>query len=559
VGTYEVAAMRQTFATTVVVGVTVQPRKTVQAPEIVLSLDAPVLDALSHGNGGAGTEVVLRGRNFGASKNTVLSVSFGATQATTFTRVSDTEIRVTVPQGALSGPVLVRSNGVASNALDFQVIASLSVKPYYAGLFVGDRQKFDVEAKDPLGTLVSAPNIRWELGAPMVGKLDAAGNFLGDGEGWSEIRAVSGAVEGLAAAAVTAWSLPARALDVDPNAEIAMKSLGVGPAGALVIADWEGHRVLLRPPEGGLRVLAGSGESGFSPDGTPALSARLYMPVGATLDAAGHLYFAETQNHRVRIVPAFDTTRFGRAMTAGCLYTIAGTGERGFNGDGPEAHTRRLSSPVKLLIEPDGSLIFVDRGNRRIRRISPSGAIDTLAGGGAHMLSGMEIEARQFGEAIGTNIARDAAGNLLVSTGASARGDRLLMLCRVPGRYFGIPMQAGTLYTVAGTPETGFNGDGPALETRLSQPEELAFLPDGDLVFVDSGGYLIRKLGKDGIVRTVAGRRLISGVLAEARMALPAPATDREISTDVMAVTARGGILIQTNAHVQSLVELQPR
>jgi hypothetical protein len=558
VGTYEVAAMRPTFATTLVNGVTVAPQQTVSAPDFVLRLDAPELESLSQANGGAGAEIVLRGKNFGATKNSVLSVNFGSTQATRFERLSDTEIRVWVPAGALNGPLVVRSNGVASNALDFQVISTLSVTPYYAALYVGDRRKFQVEAKDALGSVIPNPNVSWELGAPVAGLLDETGDFVGSGEGWSEIRAKSGTVSGLAAVAVTSWSFPATSLSISSESSMTLSTVTLRPDGAMVLCDWERNRYLLRHPNGALVPLVGNGKIGDSPDGMLATQAPLNSPSGAVFDAAGHLYFAETYGYRVRVVPAFDTVLFGRSMTAGRLYTVAGTGEQGFNGDGPHALARRLNHPTSVAVDGGGGLIVMDRGNRRLRRITPDGAIETLAGGGAYRLAETEMPPLQLGESLKGSLAKDALGNLIFAAGENTRGERIVMLCRAAGTYFGRSMQAGMLYVVAGTTQSGFNGDGLGLLTTLSQPEDFAFLPNGDLIFLDGGGYLIRKLGADGTVRTLAGQRTPTGVLGAPMMLLPAPATAPEITSHILAVTARGGILIQPQDHLLSLVELLP-
>ncbi len=559
VGTYEVAAMRQTFATTLVDGVTVSSQQTVSAPDLELRLDAPVLESLSQTNGGAGAELLLRGRNFGASKNTVLSVSFGSTQASRFERVSDTEIRVWVPAGAMSGPLVVRSNGVASNALDFQVIASLSVTPHYAALYVGDRRKFLVEAKNGLGEVIPSPNVRWDLGSPVAGMVDQSGDFKGSGEGWSEIRVTSGTVSALSAVGVTSWSYPATSLSLSSESTMTLSSVSIRPDGGMVIGDWERNRLLLREPNGNLLPLVGNGTRGTSPDGMPAAQAPLNSPSGAVFDPAGHLYFAETFSNLVRVVPAFDTELFGRRMAAGRLYSVAGTGQQGFNGDGPDLTARRLNAPTDVVVDVKGGLIVMDRGNRRIRRITPDGAIETLAGGGAYRLSETEMDPLQFGDSLKSDFAQDAQGNLVFAAGEHARGERIVMLCRVAGTHFGRSMQPGMLYPVAGTDQPGFNGDGPSQLTMLNQPADLAFLPSGELVFTDGGGYLIRKLGDDGIVRTLAGRRTPSGVLGAAPTLFPAPATAPEISPHFLTVSARGGILIQPQDHLLSLVELLAR
>ena len=75
--------------------------------------------------------------------------------------------------------------------------------------------------------------------------------------------------------------------------------------------------------------VAGNGTPGFSGDGGPATRARVNGPEGVALDAAGNLVIADTWNNRIRVVAARSGTCYGRAMTAGHIYTVAGGGTHG--------------------------------------------------------------------------------------------------------------------------------------------------------------------------------------------------------------------------------------
>ncbi|MNX54685.1 NHL repeat protein [compost metagenome] len=442
--------------------------------------------------------------------------------------MSDTEIRAWVPDGAQSGSLGLRSNGVASNALDFQVIASLRVIPYYAGLYVGDRQTFEVEALDSRGLRVASPNVRWELDSSLVGTLDAAGSFAGVGEGWSEIRVQSGAVTGLAAVGVTRYQITRLPPPVD-HRQIRLAMASEAPDGSVLFSDWQGDRVYRQDAQGNLTRLAGTGERTFSADGTLAFQASLLRPTGVAMDPEGNVYLSESDAHRIRVIPSRDGTLFGREVLAGRLYTLAGTGEPGFNGDG-EALARSLYVPRGLLLDRDGSLIFVDSGNRRLRRLTRDGSLVTLAGGGASPYADPEMEPSRYGDYFGPAIARDAVGNLYFHNAASTFATRIFMLCRQEGTYFGKTRRAGFLYALTGAPESGFSGDGPGMQTRVLSPDLLVVAPSGDLLISERGGRIVKRLDPRGHLTTLAGAYFPSTTSIVPPVALPAPATAQLLS-----------------------------
>jgi sugar lactone lactonase YvrE len=558
VGSYDVAAMRQTFATTLVSGVTVAPQQTVQAPDLVLSLDAPVLESLSQSNGGAGAEIVLRGKNFGATKNTVLSVHFGSTQATRFERLSDTEIRVWVPAGALSGPVVVRSNGVASNAVDFQVIALLSVTPLYAGVLQGDRRKFEVEARDPLGAPVLEPNVRWELGNSIAGKLVGAGNFEGDGEGWSEVWVKSGSITGLAAVAVSRYEI-SRVASPLAQSNLIPNKLWESPEGSYYFSDLSAQRLYRQDPDGTLAILAGFANSGFSPDGTPAAEASLDSPSGVVADDAGNVFFSESGAHRIRVIPRRDGTLFGRPVMAGRLQTLAGTGAKGFDGDGPNAHQLALQSPRDLDWEKDGSLIFVDSGNRRIRRLSHDGILTTLVGGGARAFTEPEMEPLNYGGTIAPSFALDAHGNVIFSSFAERENARIFFFCRAAGTYYGQSRRAGFLYALTAPPAPTFYRDGPASGALVSYfPREIDVTPAGEILISDFAGKVLRRIDAQGRLTTLAGAMMpLMGLTAPA-VSPPSSATAYPLELRYMHARPDGSILLWEDAATWRLTRVRP-
>ena len=82
-------------------------------------------------------------------------------------------------------------------------------------------------------------------------------------------------------------------------------------------------------------------------------------------DAAGNLLIADTFNHRIRVVAASSGTFYGKAMTAGDIYTIAGTGTYGFSGDGGPAASAELAGPAGVTADAAGNVLIADTGNQR--------------------------------------------------------------------------------------------------------------------------------------------------------------------------------------------------
>jgi hypothetical protein len=182
--------------------------------------------------------------------------------------------------------------------------------------------------------------------------------------------------------------------------------------------------------------VAGDGIAGFSGDGGPATAAELDTPEDATTDGAGNLVIADTANDRVRVVAAKTGTFYGVPMTAGDIYTIAGDGTAGFSGDGGAATSAELDSPVAVAVDGSGNLIIADGGNYRVRVVAAK-----------------------------------------------------------PGTFYGVPMTAGDIYTVAGDGTAGFSGDGgPATSAELDDATGVAVNRSGDLLIADWYNDRIREV-----------------------------------------------------------------
>src|SRR5262249_27757972 len=157
----------------------------------------------------------------------------------------------------------------------------------------------------------------------------------------------------------------------------------VDAAGNMVIADTFNSRIRVVAAStgtfygramtaGDIYVVAGDGTAGFAGDGGPATAAELYWPSGVGIDRAGNLLISDSSTERVRVVAERTGTFYGRAMTAGDIYTIAGNGREGFSGDGGPATSAELQAPYGVAEDANGNLVFADDGNNRVRVVASS-------------------------------------------------------------------------------------------------------------------------------------------------------------------------------------------
>jgi len=144
--------------------------------------------------------------------------------------------------------------------------------------------------------------------------------------------------------------------------------------GNLFIADYQNCRI--RRVDTRTKIIttvAGDGQEGSTGDGGLATKARVNYPSDLAVDAAGNVYFVEGAKDRIRKID----------MKTGIISTVAGSGERGFGGDGGPAIRARLHNPSGLAIDKAGNLFISEYVNNRVRRgDAKTGVITTVAGNG---------------------------------------------------------------------------------------------------------------------------------------------------------------------------------
>ena len=179
--------------------------------------------------------------------------------------------------------------------------------------------------------------------------------------------------------------------------------IAIDGSGNLYIADTHNQRIR-KIVNGIITTVAGTGVAGFSGDGGSPTAAQLARPIAVSVDASGNLYIADSDNHRIRKV------------ASGTITTVAGDGEQTFAGDGAAATSAVLDSPSGVVVDPNnpGRFFISDTHNQRVRVVDPNGNITTFAGTGVKGFGGdgnsasSAVLARPFGLAV------DGAGALYI-------------------------------------------------------------------------------------------------------------------------------------------------
>lgn len=268
----------------------------------------------------------------------------------------------------------------------------------------------------------------------------------------------------------------------------------------LACGSAESPELVPKGPVAIIDTVAGTGVPGFTGDGGPATSAKIFAPFGVAVDQQGDLLFSG--DNRVRRVSA----------ATGVISTIAGTGSPTLEGDGGPASDAALNSPRGITVDSLGNVYIADHANARIRRVdTQTGTISTVAGGG-QIQSGAFLQfAGEGGDAAQAvikkpwDVAIDRSNNLFISA-----NDRVLR----------VDAGSGIISTVAGgttatqeMTDQGFTGDGGlAVDAVLVEPRGLALDNAGNLFIADKGSRRVRKVDvSTGMITTLASGKDVLG------------------------------------------------
>ncbi|MFH1352591.1 MAG: LamG-like jellyroll fold domain-containing protein [bacterium] len=186
--------------------------------------------------------------------------------------------------------------------------------------------------------------------------------------------------------------------------------VAVDGSGNIYIADYYNHRIRKVDLSGYITTIAGNGSAGYSGDGGTATSAQLYYPAGVAVDGAGNIYIADYNNKCIR-----------KINTSGIINTIAGTGTGGYSGDDGTATSAQLNDPRGVVTDSSGNVYIADSSNNRIRVISTSGIITTIAGTGTSGYSGDDGAATSAQLNWPTGIAITSSGNIYIADATNNR------------------------------------------------------------------------------------------------------------------------------------------
>jgi sugar lactone lactonase YvrE len=263
------------------------------------------------------------------------------------------------------------------------------------------------------------------------------------------------------------------------------EAIAIDTKGTMYITDASNFRIRKVEVNGIISTFAGNGLEKYSGDGGLATSASLNGLSGIAVDKFGNVFLSAGLSH------------IRKVDVNGIISNFAGNGESGFKGDGGLAISASLNSPEGLACDASGNVYLADASNNRIRKISTNGIISTIVGNGINS-SNCPSDFGNGGQALNaclfapSGVFVDALGEVYIADGANQR------IRKVDNN--------GIISNVAGV--TIFSGDGGlAISAELFWPTGITLDSKGNKYIADQYHHIIRKVDKNGVITTIAGRR----------------------------------------------------
>ncbi len=252
------------------------------------------------------------------------------------------------------------------------------------------------------------------------------------------------------------------------------KGVCVDASGNVYVADKGNYSIRKISPSGLVSTLAGGGQDAADGQGK---SASFYYPTSVCVDVSGNVYVADIYNNKIR-----------KISPSGLVSTLAGLGFSDYIGGSTDGKGTVASfyNPCGVCVDASGNVYVADNGNNKIRKISPSGLVTTLAGSNAYgSADGQGTDAR-FQSPSGVCV--DALGNVYVADYNKIRKIS----------------PSGLVTTLAGYNAYG-SADGQGAAARFQSPVGVCVDASGNVYVADNGNHKIRKISPNGLVSTLAG------------------------------------------------------
>ena len=311
--------------------------------------------------------------------------------------------------------------------------------------------------------------------------------------------------DGLAKSA--AFTLANKFNDCDPATYEQTSHLTIDKAGNLYIADTNNHRIRRINPDGVVTTVIGSGlrpdiDQFCGPIGGSAAIGEGGQAKAAKLNGPTQIIFDPAGN---MVVVDEQNNRIRRVNAQGVISTIVGSNLHQFYAPNTPATTTGLDWPISAAYDAQGILYFAEMHSNRVAKVGTDGRVTTVAGIGLPGTMGENVSATSGGLSKPVSIAFDTVGNLYVTEQTNNRVRKIT--------------PQGIISTYAGKGTPGFSGDGGrATNAELNLPNGIAFDSKGNLYIADMANQRVRRVTPDGIISTVAGNgnidKAVDGAIA---------------------------------------------